>query len=206
MLTASAPSAMFRLRDDSAGPALRGLSTLFETIAHISAIGVAGVAAFADYRTGRIPNWLTLPLLIAGPALWFATERTSGFLHSVMGILFCGLVPYFAFRFDEMFGGDVKLLAGLGGLTGPAVGIEIEFFSMLVGSFVALAILMKRGMLIQTFSNMFFMVFNPILPKKMRRTPNREKSPALRLGPFIFLGTCAAIFAHHPQWFGRPIW
>ena len=36
-------------------------------IAHGLALLIAAIAAVTDFRTGEIPNWLTLPPLVAAP-------------------------------------------------------------------------------------------------------------------------------------------
>ena len=82
-------------------------------------IAVAATAAATDARSGLIPNWITLPPLLAALVLHFVTQGAGGLALSLAGALVCGLVPYLLFRQGTMGGGDVKLLAALGALGGP---------------------------------------------------------------------------------------
>ncbi|MEM9192879.1 MAG: prepilin peptidase [Myxococcota bacterium] len=60
---------------------------------HGSAVVVAVIAGVSDFRTGKIPNWLTLPPLLIGPLVWGLLLGKAGFIDSVLGIFVCGLVP-----------------------------------------------------------------------------------------------------------------
>src|SRR5262245_61584473 len=96
------------------------------------AVAVAAIAAWFDWRTGHIPNWLTLgPLggaIVAHFVLAAASGRSSFALEaagfSVLGALTCALVPVLLFRVGAMGGGDVKLLAAIGAMCRPLVGVE----------------------------------------------------------------------------------
>ena len=102
-------------------------------IQHVAAVGVTGVAAYTDVKKGTIPNWLTYPVLVAGPILFWIAFGQQGLWDAGLGLLACGLVPFAMWRSGGMGGGEVKLLAGLGALTGVFVGIEIEFYAMAAG-------------------------------------------------------------------------
>ena len=93
------------------------------------------IAAYTDLRTGLIPNRLLLAgFILALPlhtAAHFLVLRASGEPASEVllralgyygaGVGVCGLVPYLLFRYGAMGGGDVKLLAMVGGFVGPIV-------------------------------------------------------------------------------------
>ena len=81
-----------------------------------SCVAITAMAAVTDYRTGRIPNWLTLPPLVVGPLLHFVSGGPTGLLGALVAIAVCGLVPYLMFRCGAIGGGDVKLFAAMGAL------------------------------------------------------------------------------------------
>src|SRR5689334_15346698 len=86
-------------------------------------------AAGTDSRTGRIPNWLTLPLLPAGLALGFVEAGLLGLGSAALGCVLCFAVPFGLLHFSRgkaIGGGDVKLFAGLGALLGPGAGLQVE--------------------------------------------------------------------------------
>ena len=84
-------------------------------------LGLALVAAVTDWRRGEIPNWLTLPPLVLAPAAFALFVSPGAALVSIAGIFICGLVPYLLFRQDAIGGGDVKMVAAIGGLLLPAM-------------------------------------------------------------------------------------
>lgn len=172
----------------------------------LAVVGTA-VGAGWDVKTGRIPRFLYLPLIAAGPAIALALYGISsqhGFLQSCLGICFCGFVPFAAHRQDPdgMGGGDVALFGAIGGLLGPWVGLEAEFYSMVAASVGALVVLAYKRQLVAAFSNLFFLAFNRILPKRLRRDVTEALRTQLRVGPYIFVGTAAAVLLQHSTWLG----
>lgn len=172
------------------------------TSVHLLVLACTAVAAVTDARSGKIYNWLTFPMLAAGPVFGFLDGGLGGLIESFVGIFFCGLAPYLAWRARQMAGGDVKLFAALGGLLGPFLGIEGQFYGMLVAAVAAIGLVVKEGKLLQTFGNLFFMVANPLLPKDRRRRITRDMQTSLRMGPFILVGSVVAIVLAHPSWWG----
>lgn len=156
-------------------------------------IAVAATAAATDARSGLIPNWITLPPLLAALVLHFITQGAGGLALSLAGALVCGLVPYLLFRQGTMGGGDVKLLAALGALGGPEVGLEIELIGMTLAALYALAVLAWRGGLARTLLSSLWIVANVFLPAKRRREIKRTELVALRLGVPLLLGTVASV-------------
>ncbi len=109
-----------------------------------------GGAAYEDARRRRIPNWVTIPALAAGLGLHAAG---GGLKASALGLavaLAIGL-PLFALR--GLGGGDVKLLAAAGALTGwPAFGTLFLVNAALSGG-VAIGLLVWRGGLGRALGN-----------------------------------------------------
>jgi prepilin peptidase CpaA len=159
----------------------------------IAMLFVAASAAATDARTGLIPNWLTLPPLLAAPLLYLFFQGAGGLLFSLAGALACGIIPYLMFRTGSMGGGDVKLLAALGALGGPQLGLEIEFLGMTIAAVYALALLAYRGGLAKTLIASLWLAINVFLPERMRRERPKTDMMPLRLGVPLFLGTVAGL-------------
>src|SRR5947209_11249935 len=83
------------------------------------AAAMAGVAAYTDLRSRRIPNWLTLSAAVIGLGLNLALGGAAGGLTAVLGLGLglAMLLPFYLLR--AVGAGDVKLLAALGALLGP---------------------------------------------------------------------------------------
>jgi prepilin peptidase CpaA len=156
---------------------------------------LAATAAVLDWRRGEIPNWLTLPPLLAAPVVYFALHGAQGLLFSVAGALFAGLVPYVLFRIEAMGGGDVKLLAALGALVGPGAGVEIVVVGLLAGCAQALIVLARRRRLKAVLASSLAIFANALRPARARRPLPTEALTEMRLGPAIFVAVLAVLFS-----------
>ena len=175
-------------------------------IVHALLVVVTIVAAVIDWRTGHIPNWLTIPLLVIGPVFWLIFDlRTSGhpdlFYWSLAGLVGCAIVPLIMFRKNAMGGGDVKLFMGIGAVGTLPLGIEAQLLACIAGALFALGQLAWQGKLFTTVGNAFFLGLNPVLPKKWRREIKPELLNKVRFGGAIAFGTALAVLlAHQRLW------
>lgn len=98
---------------------------MVEAIALLSGTIIAGIA---DLRTYRIPNKVTLTLLLTG--LLFHAAITGNWALSLGGTI-AALITSLPFYFTgNLGGGDVKLLAGIGSWTGVYPLTGIVFFAL----------------------------------------------------------------------------
>lgn len=115
----------------------------------VVAVAVA-VAAVIDWRTGRIPNRLVVPLAAAG-LLWHAWQGGwPGMIFSLLG--FCVgfglfLPPYLL---GGLGGGDLKLAAAIGACLGPQLALVAILYSAVAGGFLAAVLLARQGRLRST--------------------------------------------------------
>jgi len=73
-------------------------------------------AAWFDYRSRRVPNWLTLPPLPV--ALWWAWG------HGALGLTLTALAAgYIAFRFGGLGGADGKIATVVAAVSPPALAL-----------------------------------------------------------------------------------
>jgi len=168
------------------------------------ALIASAAAALLDWRTGHIPNWLTLGS--AGTAALvhavYGAERgglqgTAGALISVLlGIVVCSLVPLLMYRVNGMGGGDVKLLAAIGAICGPMLGLQAQFYSFVAIVLYAFAWLAYQGKLLRTLFNSLLLLVNPLVPAAHKKPVTPEVMTSLKLGPAILAGVIATVFAH----------
>jgi len=169
-----------------------------------TAAAVTAIGGYYDYRTGHIPNWITLGPLALAPIAHFVLGTLQGGARlgleaagfSVLGAFACALVPLFLYRSNAIGGGDVKMLAALGAICRPMVGVEAEFYAFIAAALFAPARLAWEGKLFKTLGNAFMLVANPLLPKDKRRPIGPEAMTSLRFGPAIFAGALAAAILH----------
>jgi prepilin peptidase CpaA len=114
---------------------------------YVFALVMAGVA---DFRTLRIPNWLTAGLTLAFPVAALAAGQPVDWLsHLEAGAaVFAGSAALFAFGL--MGGGDVKLLSATALWLGLGQVMPFLFMVALVGGAFALVCLALRHPLMQT--------------------------------------------------------
>jgi len=164
----------------------------------VIAVIVTGIAAWTDWRTGSIPNWLTFGTLALAPVAHVAkslirhatlSDALSSGGYSLVGGFVCGLLPLLLYRRGGIGGGDVKLFAALGALLRTMVGIEAEFYCFMAAALIAPAHLAYEGKLFRTLKNTALLVVNPFLPPEKKRIVEQEAMSWIRLGPAIFFGT-----------------
>lgn len=113
-------------------------------------------AALIDYRSLRIPNWLTLGGMVLGLALSTALVRPaySGLLAGLGGIAVGMLVflPLYAIR--VLGAGDVKLMGAVGAFLGTADTLRALLFVAIAGGIAAVAVAVRRRALRRLVGNL----------------------------------------------------
>lgn len=94
-------------------------------------------ACASDLRRATIPNLLNLALLIAGFAWSMASSGAQGGLNALLGTL-AGFAIFLLPYLLGMGAGDVKAMAALGALTGPAAIIQVFLYTAIAGGLLAL--------------------------------------------------------------------
>jgi prepilin peptidase CpaA len=179
---------------------------------YLGALALAACAAWTDFRTGHIPNQLTLPGLViavvAHAVYGGSTQGMEGALRegglALGGALVCGLAPLFMHLRGGMGGGDVKLFASLGAMLHPLAALEAETYAFVAAAVLALASLARSGRLLHTLGNTLALVANPLRKKHAKREVPSEMQVWFRLGPAIFMGTATTFVIHLFSLRGAP--
>lgn len=161
------------------------------------ALLLAGTSAVTDYRTGHIPNWVTLPPLLAGPLLNGFVDGAEAALASLVAMVICGAVPLLMFWRQGMHGGDTKLFLAIAALCGTSVGLEAQLLAFIVAAIYAMGRLAWEGKLLATLGRTLYLGLNPILPKAWRKAPSPELLQKLRLGGAIFAGLLLVVVGRY---------
>ena len=165
------------------------------------ALSVTAVAALVDYRTGHIPNWLTVGGLTAGTAIRLVRGALlaglgglgSAAITLAVGIVLCSIVPLVMRFLAKMGGGDLKLLAALGAICGPLTGFQAQTYAFIAMFVYVLGRLAYEG----KFFQMWFRVLALLIPRNRRtRALSPELIMPLRFGPAILVGLCVALFTN----------
>jgi prepilin peptidase CpaA len=105
---------------------------------------VVVVSAATDVWSGKIYNVVTYPAIVAGLIASLAGIGPPP-LASVLGGLAGGGALYVMFACGWMGGGDVKLMAAVGTLSGLAFVLDAMFYAIFVGGVFAALVLIWRG-------------------------------------------------------------
>jgi prepilin peptidase CpaA len=111
------------------------------------------IAGYTDWRSRRIPNWLTVPGFVIGVMASAVLGGWSGLKDSLLGtgLAFALLLPFWLLR--SLGAGDLKFAAALGAYTGPGRLIDILIGSVFVAGVMALALVIYKRRLLETIKN-----------------------------------------------------
>ena len=118
----------------------------------------AAIAGVMDWRSRRIPNWLTVSGLIVGVAINTLSRGWPGAKASLLGAcLGLGLLlPFVLIR--SLGAGDWKLVGALGGFVGPEDLLALLFFAIVVAGSMALILIVAKRRLGGTLRNIGHML------------------------------------------------
>ena len=116
-------------------------------------------AAGYDLKIRKIPNWLSLSGVVLGVGLNCFLLGGEGLQLALlgMGLALLVYVPLFVVR--GMGAGDVKLMAAIGAIAGPRQWLIIFLVTAILGGLVSLVLVVYKGRLISTLSNLSTIVF-----------------------------------------------
>ncbi len=101
------------------------------------------IAAYIDIRDRRIPNTLTLPLIVFGFLINLLIQGSSGLYYSFLGFLLAGLPFLMLYSVGAMGGGDVKLMMGVGAVLQFQYTPSMLFYTFVFGGLVATVMIIK---------------------------------------------------------------
>lgn len=113
------------------------------------------VAAVCDFRSFRIPNWLTASGLVFGTVYTIMVPPVHGvgWLFPATGILTGFLLMFPLYLMRAVGAGDVKLLAMAGAFLGWDETLFALLFSFVVGGVAAVAFAASHGVLRRMLDN-----------------------------------------------------
>ncbi len=103
--------------------------------------------AWADLRTRRIPNYLTLGGAAAGMGYQLGYHGWPGLADSLAGLILGLALLLFPYWKGGMGGGDVKALAAMGAWLGVKRTFFLFIYMGLSGGLIILVVLWRRGLL-----------------------------------------------------------
>jgi prepilin peptidase CpaA len=117
------------------------------------AVALALLAGWTDWRSRRIPNWLTVPGFVIGVLANALLNGVAGLKASLLGAGL-GLLLLLPFVFLRSLGaGDWKLAGALGAFVGPAVMADLLMGSIFVAGIMAVGLVIYKRRFMETLRN-----------------------------------------------------
>ncbi|QNK65789.1 prepilin peptidase [Variovorax sp. PAMC26660] len=135
--------------------ALELLAMLATDVRMLALVALLGVAAVSDWRSYRIPNWLTFGgaffALVYGTLAARTPSAGALSVFGGLGVGFIAMLPFYALGL--MGAGDVKLMAMAGAFIGPQQTLVAVLFTFIAGGMAALAFAIHRRRLSHMLAN-----------------------------------------------------
>ena len=128
--------------------------------------GALGLVIYCELKSGRVYNWITIPLVLIGLGVnglfgglsgsqWSMPGFIDGLMWSFIGG-FIGFALYFFFylvglmlNYKFLGGGDVKLIAAIGALTGLKFTLWVIYWTILVAAVMGIYMLIRHRVLLK---------------------------------------------------------
>jgi prepilin peptidase CpaA len=148
------------------------------------------VATVVDIRTRRIPNVLTAAM--TGLGIGFAASGISGISlgASVLGFVVGLALMMPGHALGATGAGDVKLMAAIGSILGPAVVVTAFLFTAVAGGVLAVFVAARRRRLGLTLAGTGRMIASPSGTR--REIHGAAPSSRFAYGPAIAIGSVLA--------------
>ena len=116
------------------------------------------LAALQDWRSRRIPNWLTVPGLLSGVIVHALVGGWPGTLFALegAGLALLILLPLVILR--ALGAGDWKLMGAVGAFVGPVMFLFVLFGSILASGIMGVVQIYRTGRVMETLKNIVTLV------------------------------------------------
>lgn len=157
---------------------------------------IVTAAALVDFRSRKIPNWLTFPAMAVGMAWNLGSFGGAGLLFSVKGAgvgIALLLIPY---MMRAMGAGDVKLMGAVGAFLGAEGVFQACIISLIFGGIYAVILVIIKGNFALFLKRYWFMLRNLLMYRQFQYIqPSPGEFPLkLCFGLAIAVGTIFTIF------------
>lgn len=153
-------------------------------------------AAFTDFLWGRIFNWNTVTMFLAGLAASFYAAGWIGLAEGAAAA-FLGLLLYgWMFALRVMGGGDVKFLMALGAWGGLGYVLEVALLGILLGGLMAVGVLAARGRLRSFYERMQHFFLTLVVRELKAEAPRIDRSSTMPFGIPIAVAAVWSAWSH----------
>ena len=149
---------------------------------------------YKDVRERRIPNWATLPGVLAGLAL--SAVEVGGFPGlALLGALVALGLGFMLFALGGVGAGDAKLFAAVGAFVGPGGLLPVLIYGGLAGGVLAVGSSLRQGVTRSALRNTKDLLVHVLTLGRYgeRRTLDSPEAHSVPYGVAIAVGAVAAL-------------
>lgn len=168
-----------------------------ESLTTVATIVLLVVCFYTDITQKKIYNWITLPGIGIGLLMNGIFSGVAGLKSAGIGFALGFGFLFIIFLFGGMGGGDVKLMGAIGAIKGYPFIISALVYSILVGGFIAFAVLIWKKKFLRTMWKIFLFLIHKIFPFFGLPTMDKEQMEKVPFGIAIVLGTIWAMIMHN---------
>ena len=121
-------------------------------------LDVTLMAAWLDWHTRRIPNWLTVSGFVAGLTLDFWLAGWRGTLIGLEGAALALIILLPLVLMRALGAGDWKLMGAVGAIVGPQTFLRVLLASIFVSGLMAMVLMIRTKRVKTTLHNLAVLV------------------------------------------------
>ena len=157
------------------------------------------LAAVADVRSRKIPNWLTYPAIVAGLLGHVVSARVVGgqgqlgLLGSLAGFA-VGFFPLaFCWLAGGIGGGDAKLGGAIGALGGWRFALSALVYGIVIAAVMAVAVMIRGKVVRRTLRRVWRTLVLLVAPGVRPADPTSADSPTIPFAVALCVGAAGAM-------------
>ncbi len=167
------------------------------------AVALALIAGWTDWRSRRIPNWLTVPGFLIGVSVNVIANGLAGLKVSLLGAGL-GLLVLLPFVFLRSLGaGDWKLAGALGAFVGWQVLVDLLMGSVFVAGVMALGLVIYKGRFKETLRNIGRLLLSMFTLRMPGTEVSLDNPQSLKVPYGVALALTTLLFGVGKMWGAR---
>jgi prepilin peptidase CpaA len=167
------------------------------------AVALALIAGWTDWRTRRIPNWLTVPGFLIGVSVNVLANGWAGLKTSLFGAGL-GLLLLLPFVFLRSLGaGDWKLAGALGAFVGWEGLVDLLMGSVFVAGIMALGLVIYKRRFKETMRNIGRLLGSMFTLRKPGAEVSLDNPHSLKVPYGVALALTTLLFSIGKMWGAR---
>ena len=150
-------------------------------------------ATVTDIARHKIYNAMTYPGIVLGVVINTTPWGYADWRSSLLGLFSCGAIMLVCFVLFDIGGGDVKLIAMIGGFLGYEAGIEVMLWTFVLGGISGTILLIWRVGLLRMIAGTARHLWLVLRARSWLPLNEEEREPLTRwlyLAPSAFAAVC----------------